>query len=87
VLLKTLSDTSDEVVILTVQALARIASKCNNLCNYFKEITFHHKFSDAKSMASSSLADSYFNKFMKSLLRLFSHDRVMQEERWAFIIR
>ena len=40
---------------------------------------------DAK--ANDSMGDSYFLKFMKSLLALFSSDRGMQEERWAFIIR
>jgi len=40
---------------------------------------------DAK--ANDAKGDSYFLKFMKSLLALFSSDRGMQEERWAFIIR
>jgi hypothetical protein len=42
-------------------------------------------FLDAK--ANDAKGDSYFLKFMKSLLALFSSDRGMQEERWAFIIR
>lgn len=42
-------------------------------------------FLDAK--ANDPKGDSYFLKFMKSLLALFSSDRGMQEERWAFIIR
>ncbi|XP_046631205.1 protein VAC14 homolog [Daphnia pulicaria] len=65
VLLNNLSDPADQVVILTVQALAHIANA---------------KANDAKG-------DSYFLKFMKSLLALFSSDNGMQEERWAFIIR
>ena len=40
---------------------------------------------DVKS--DDSKTESYFLKFMKSLLALFSSDKVMQEERWAFIIR
>jgi len=40
---------------------------------------------DVKS--GDSKTESYFLKFMKSLLALFSSDKVMQEERWAFIIR
>lgn len=38
-------------------------------------------------MSCSTLADEYFNKLMKSLLKMFSCDRAMQEERWAFIVR
>lgn len=46
--------------------------------NFFKNL-------DAKT--NDAMGDSYFLKFMKSLLALFSSDRGMQEERWAFIIR
>ncbi|KAK4036408.1 VAC14 protein [Daphnia magna] len=65
VLLNNLSDPADQVVILTVQALAHIAN----------------------AKANDAMGDTYFLKFMKSLLALFSSDRGMQEERWAFIIR
>lgn len=45
----------------------------------------YSSYLDVKS--SNSKEESYFFKFMKSLLALFSSDKVMQEERWAFIIR
>jgi len=44
---------------------------------------------NAKPCVASDVAsiDSYFLRFMRSLLKLFSSDKGMQEERWAFIIR
>lgn len=59
-LLKTLSDSSEKVVIKDLQLLAQISS-----------------FSD----------DSYFNNFMVSLLRLFSTDRKLLENRGSLMIR
>lgn len=42
---------------------------------------------DAKPVSGDESLESYFLRFMRSLLELFSSDRGMQEERLAFIIR
>lgn len=45
------------------------------------------RIANAKPAAGVDPSESYFLRFMRSLLELFSSDQGMQEERWAFIIR
>ena len=65
VLMKVLSDNSEEVVQQTLVVMAELI--------------------DSKS--ASSAENKYFTKFMVNLLRLFSADRHLLEDRGAFIIR
>ncbi|XP_054164834.1 protein VAC14 homolog [Oppia nitens] len=71
-LLKTLSDKSDEVVLMDLKVLAQIFS--------------------APTVSSNSVNNimdntSYFNKFMRELLKLFHKNSSVLEERGSFIIR
>ena len=69
VLLKTLSDTSDEVVILDLEVLAEISSSKTGRVN------------------SSTDTSPHFKQFMLSLLKLFSIDKNLLENKGSFIIR
>lgn len=85
VLLKTLSDTSDEVVILNLQVLAEICSP--------------DKTADAKDHSDSAAADAttatsggknrnpHFKQFLLNLLKLFGANRNLLETKGSFIIR
>jgi len=76
VLLKTLSDHSDEVVILDLEVLAQISSLPTGLGTHGGA-----KVNDGGSPSS------YFKQFMLSLLKLFSADRSLLESKGSFIIR
>lgn len=71
VLMRTLSDTSDEVVQQDLVVMAEI-------------ISLSHPGEKEKSSVEQN---KYFVKFIVNLLRLFSTDRHLLEERGAFIIR
>lgn len=71
VLLKTLSDHSDEVVILDLEVLAEISSS---------------KIGRTNSSETAGTSP-HFKKFMLSLLKLFSADRSLLEAKGSFIIR
>ncbi|XP_006816625.1 protein VAC14 homolog [Saccoglossus kowalevskii] len=80
VLLKTLSDTSDEVVLLDIEVLAEIASSTAGAGK------------DCKDVGGSSVEpvpgmNVYFTKFMVNLMKLFSTDKHLLEDRGSFIIR
>ncbi|XP_076248910.1 protein VAC14 homolog [Calliopsis andreniformis] len=73
ILMKSLSDNSDEVVQQTLVVMAEIISS---------------KSPEAAATDSNSeMQNKYFTKFIVNLLRLFSTDRHLLEERGAFIIR
>ena len=73
ILMKSLSDNSDEVVQQTLVVMAEIISS---------------KSPEAATTDSSGdMQNKYFTKFIVNLLRLFSTDRHLLEERGAFIIR
>lgn len=78
VLLRTLSDPSDEVVLLVIQVLAQIASTTN-----------HHPPAAAQVVESDekSNVDEYFTRFLQNLLHLFATERNLLEDRGPFIIR
>lgn len=97
-LLKTLSDESDEVILKDLEVLAEIASSpagqtdlvgsCDNT-DYKVELKVPDK-STNKAMDSSPSTpsmNSYFYKFMINLLKRFSLERKLLENRGAFIIR
>ena len=73
VLLKVLSDSSDEVVQQDLEVLAEVVSYQTD-----------GKSSDQTSDLSMN---RYFPEFINSLLKLFSTDRRLLEERGFFIIR
>lgn len=83
-LLTTLSDVSDEVVLTDLDVLAEIASSAagQKYCRLPP---------DAVSFPPSAVAaashHTHFVYLMKSLLTLFSRDRYLLEDRGAFIIR
>ena len=73
ILMKSLSDNSDEVVQQTLVVMAEIISS---------------KSPEAATTDSTEdMQNKYFTKFIVNLLRLFSTDRHLLEERGAFIIR
>lgn len=97
-LLKTLSDESDEVILKDLEVLAEIASSpagqtdlvasCDNT-DHKVELKVPDK-STNKAMDSSPSTpsmNSYFYKFMINLLKRFSLERKLLENRGAFIIR
>lgn len=73
ILMRSLSDNSDEVVQQTLVVMAEIISS---------------KSPKAATMSiDEKMQNKYFTKFIVNLLRLFSTDRHLLEERGAFIIR
>lgn len=73
ILMKSLSDASDEVVQQTLVVMAEIISS---------------KSPEAVATdPGAKMQNKYFTKFIINLLRLFSTDRHLLEERGAFIIR
>ncbi|XP_071649427.1 protein VAC14 homolog [Temnothorax longispinosus] len=73
ILMKSLSDTSDEVVQQTLVVMAEIISS---------------KSPEAVAAdPNAKMQNKYFTKFIINLLRLFSTDRHLLEERGTFIIR
>lgn len=75
VLMRTLGDTSDEVVQQNLVVVAEIiGSKSTNTI-------------DEGQIELSTVGNKYFTKFIVNLLRLFATDRHLLEERGAFIIR
>lgn len=73
ILMKSLSDTSDEVVQQTLVVMAEIISSKSPEA--------------ATSEPNAKMQNKYFSKFIINLLRVFSTDRHLLEERGAFIIR
>ncbi|CAL7935227.1 unnamed protein product [Xylocopa violacea] len=73
ILMKSLSDNSDEVVQQTLVVMAEIISSKSPEA--------------AITDSNAKMQNKYFTKFIVNLLRLFSTDRHLLEERGAFIIR
>ncbi|XP_029015740.1 protein VAC14 homolog [Betta splendens] len=103
-LLKTLSDESDEVILKDLEVLAEIASSpagqtdpggsCDNIDNKLvlkvpdcAKPGQQHSSKAADSSPSTPSMNSYFYKFMINLLKRFSLERKLLENRGAFIIR
>lgn len=94
-LLKTLSDESDEVILKDLEVLAEIASSpagqtdTSGSCDISDSKTELHipgsKMTDLSPSTPSM--NSYFYKFMINLLKRFSLERKLLEMRGAFIIR
>uniref|UniRef100_A0A672R7U2 Protein VAC14 homolog n=1 Tax=Sinocyclocheilus grahami TaxID=75366 RepID=A0A672R7U2_SINGR len=89
-LLKTLSDESDEVILKDLEVLAEIASSpagqtdTSGLCDSSDSKTELHI--PGKKIINR-IMNSYFYKFMINLLKRFSLERKLLEMRGAFIIR
>ncbi|XP_015434486.1 PREDICTED: protein VAC14 homolog isoform X2 [Dufourea novaeangliae] len=73
ILMKSLSDSSDEVVQQTLVVMAEIISSKSPEA--------------ATTDLNAEMQNKYFTKFIVNLLRIFSTDRHLLEERGAFIIR
>ncbi|KAL0968548.1 hypothetical protein UPYG_G00268270 [Umbra pygmaea] len=105
-LLKTLSDESDEVILKDLEVLAEIASSpagqsdtsdsCDNLDNKLELQVPEGAKTRPQPVVGSKVGDSspstpsmnsYFYKFMINLLKRFSLERKLLENRGAFIIR
>lgn len=78
VLLRTLSDPSDEVVLLVIQVLAQIASTTNQP---------HAAATQVIEGEERNSVDEYFTRFLQNLLHLFATERNLLEDRGPFIIR
>lgn len=95
-LLKTLSDESDEVILKDLEVLAEIASSpagqtdlvgsCDNT-DHKTELRVPDKSKNTDLSPSTPSMNSYFYKFMINLLKRFSLERKLLENRGAFIIR
>lgn len=85
VLLKVLSDSSDEVVQQDLEVLAEIVSSRLVEVNSSEEGS--KKVDNSESVSVSLETNKYFPEFINSLLRLFSTDRRLLEDRGSFIIR
>ncbi|XP_072299264.1 protein VAC14 homolog [Eucyclogobius newberryi] len=101
-LLKTLSDESDEVILKDLEVLAEIASSpagqtdlagsCDNTVNKLElkvpdKSGQHPSAKAVDSSPSTPSMNSYFYKFMINLLKRFSLERKLLENRGGFIIR
>ena len=87
VLLKTLSDTSDEVVILDLEVLAEISSSKIGHTTRSKPFIFSKSYLSISSYFISEVTSPHFKQFMLSLLKLFSADKNLLESKGSFIIR
>uniref|UniRef100_A0A8C7KQU4 Protein VAC14 homolog n=1 Tax=Oncorhynchus kisutch TaxID=8019 RepID=A0A8C7KQU4_ONCKI len=95
-LLKTLSDESDEVILKDLEVLAEIASSpagqtdssgsCDNSDSKL-ELQVPDGAKAGDSSPSTPSMNSYFYKFMINLLKRFCLERKLLENRGAFIIR
>lgn len=84
-LLQTLSDPSDEVVLLDLEVLAEISSSSGTTAAALKSVAPKELSGDSTTLGGAS--NGYFGKFMLSLLDLFQADPQLLEERGSFIIR
>lgn len=83
-LLQTLSDPSDEVVLLDLEVLAEVSSSAAGCKQFALE---GQGVNCGDTLGSASGLNGYFGKFMVSLLDIFSSDGQLLEERGSFIIR
>ncbi|CAH1779830.1 unnamed protein product [Owenia fusiformis] len=86
-LLKTLSDPADEVVLLDLEVLAEISS--SEAGKQFSPKSPDSKIPDSiqEGINASHSMNKFFTRFMVDLLKLFSTDRQLLEDRGSFIIR
>ncbi|EDO30641.1 predicted protein [Nematostella vectensis] len=87
-LLKTLSDPSDEVVLLDLEVLAEISASAAGPPRNTPPSPLTPAWSAGLSDASPPRQlNKYFHKFMHSLMLLFRTERKLLEERGSFILR
>ncbi|XP_063972003.1 protein VAC14 homolog [Diachasmimorpha longicaudata] len=87
VLMRILGDTSDDVVQQTLVVLAEIIGSNSDYTGRENEEFIKESLISSGDSASGSVGNKYFTKFIVNLLRLFSQNRHLLEERGAFIIR
>uniref|UniRef100_A0A8C5R7J0 Protein VAC14 homolog n=1 Tax=Leptobrachium leishanense TaxID=445787 RepID=A0A8C5R7J0_9ANUR len=83
ILLKTLSDESDEVILKDLEVLAEIASSPAGQTDFSSE----SPAGVLRCSPSTPTMNSYFHRFMVNLLKRFSSERKLLDTRGAFIIR
>lgn len=88
-LLKTLSDPSDEVVLLDLEALAEISASPAGPPRNSPTQSMSESGSPATEQTSAPhrQLNKYFHKFMHNVMLLFRTDRKLLEERGSFILR
>lgn len=88
VLLHTLSDPSDEVVLLDLEVLSKISSSSAGVKSKSESVASVSSCvtNDIKLTPPSNM-NSYFTTFMVSLLNLFSSNSQLLEDKGSFIIR
>ncbi|XP_064599095.1 LOW QUALITY PROTEIN: protein VAC14 homolog [Liolophura sinensis] len=86
-LMKKLCDTSDEVVLLDLEALAEISSNPAGEATPPDPATLTLPSPVRDVLDSQKGTNKYFTKFMGSLMKLFSTDRQLLDDRGPFIIR
>ncbi|CAH3026669.1 unnamed protein product [Porites evermanni] len=91
-LLDTLSDPSDEVVLLDLEALAEISASPagpprNSSTQSMSEAGSPVSSSSDQTSAPHRQLNTYFHKFMHNVMQLFRTDRKLLEERGSFILR
>ncbi|XP_067131092.1 protein VAC14 homolog isoform X2 [Centruroides vittatus] len=85
-LLQTLSDQSNEVILLDLEVLAEISSSSAGLKeDRLRSVTVPSPIKDIVKQTPNM--NNYFTKFMVSLLDIFSTDNTLLEDRGSFIIR
>ncbi|XP_022094574.1 protein VAC14 homolog [Acanthaster planci] len=85
VLVRTLSDTSDEVVLLDLEVLAEVVSSPAGPAATTQRVDSTSQSTQRTRAASGT--NAYFHKFMTNLLELFASDRQLLEDRGSFIVR
>ncbi|XP_015918510.1 protein VAC14 homolog [Parasteatoda tepidariorum] len=88
VLLQTLSDPSDEVVLLDLEVLAEISKSSAGMKYHcgLENVASSYLMKELKLKAPANL-NSYFTSFMMSLLHLFNTNNQLFETKCPFIIR
>eukprot|EP00795_Rhopilema_esculentum_P001341 gene1341-15741_t len=84
-LLKTLSDPSDEVVLLDLEVLSDISASTAGAPRHHSLAAYES--SDGHETQHEKLLNTYFTKFMMNLMNMFSTDRKLLDDRGSFIIR
>eukprot|EP00794_Sanderia_malayensis_P019211 gene19211-21135_t len=84
-LLKTLSDPSDEVVLLDLEVLSDISASSAGAPRH--KISPPGEANECPPTPHERLLNTYFTKFMINLLKIFSRDGKLLEDRGSFIIR
>ncbi|XP_071785625.1 protein VAC14 homolog [Asterias amurensis] len=87
VLVGSLSDISDEVVLLDLEVLAEVVSSSAGPTVTSQSAQGASSSQQAEKNKAASGMNAYFHKFMTKLLQLFASNRQLLDDRGSFIIR